>query len=200
MNDQNIPVTGAAQSILDLSLALGALKFGEFTLSGGGQAKYYFDGRLVTLDPEGSYLVARALLPILRERGIGTVSGPALAAVPMVSAIAMLSHMDGDPINALVVRDEAKGHGAKRLIEGTLTAGARVAVIDDTCSTGGSLVHAIDAMKAAGCEVVVVACILDRQTGGSDVIRERGHEFVALLQADADGNITPGEIAPVTTN
>jgi len=88
---------------------------------------------------------------------------------------------------------EAKGHGAKRLIEGTLTAGARVAVIDDTCSTGGSLVHAIDAMEAAGCEVVVVACILDRQTGGSDAIRERGHEFVALLQADADGNITQGK-------
>jgi orotate phosphoribosyltransferase len=190
-------VSDGAQSILDLSLKLGALKFGDFTLSGGGQAKYYFDGRLVTLDPEGAYLVARALMPLLRERGVETVTGPALAAVPMVSAIAVLSHVDGDPINALIVRDEAKGHGAKRLIEGSLRAGAKVAVIDDTCSTGGSLIHAIDAMEAAGCEVVVVVCILDRQTGGSDAIRGRGHEFIALLEADSQGNIVPTQIAPV---
>jgi orotate phosphoribosyltransferase len=184
-------VSDKAQSLLDLSLELGALRFGEFTLSGGGTAPYYFDGRLVTLDPQGSHLVARALLPLLKERRVATVAGPALAAVPMVSAIAMLSHMEGDPINALVVRDEAKGHGTKRLIEGTLTEGARVAVIDDTCSTGGSLIHAIDAVEAAGCEVAVVACILDRQTGGSDAIRERGHKFIALLEADAKGDIVP---------
>lgn len=197
MSSQDGPADSEAKSILDLSLRLGALRFGEFTLSGGGTARYYFDGRLVTLDPQGSYLVARALLPLLRERGVATVSGPALAAVPMVSAIAMLSHMDGDPINALVVRDEAKGHGTKRLIEGSLAAGARVAVVDDTCSTGGSLVRAIDAIEAAGCEVVLVACILDRRTGGSDAIRERGHEFIALLEADAEGNITPGVTTPV---
>ena len=197
MTSQDAPVSDGAQSILDLSLKLGALKFGDFTLSGGGQAKYYFDGRLVTLDPEGAYLVARALMPLLRERGVETVTGPALAAVPMVSAIAVLSHVDGDPINALIVRDEAKGHGAKRLIEGSLRAGAKVAVIDDTCSTGGSLIHAIDAMEAAGCEVVVVVCILDRQTGGSDAIRGRGHEFIALLEADSQGNIVPTQIAPV---
>jgi orotate phosphoribosyltransferase len=191
MTRQDAPVSDQAQSILDVSLKLGALRFGEFTLSGGGTARYYFDGRLVTLDPEGSYLVATALLPLLRERGIKTVAGPALAAVPMVSAIAVLSHVDGDPINALIVRDEAKGHGTKRLIEGSFTAGARVAVIDDTCSTGGSLLHAIDAMEAADCEVVVVACILDRQTGGSAAIRERGHEFIALLEADAEGDIAP---------
>jgi orotate phosphoribosyltransferase len=194
MTRQDAPVSDKAQSILDLSLELGALRFGEFTLAGGGTARYYFDGRLVTLDPQGSYLVARALLPLLKERDVATVAGPALAAVPMVSAITMLSHVEADPINALVVRDEVKGHGTKRLIEGTLTEGARVAVIDDTCSTGGSLIHAIDAIEAAGCEVVVVACILDRQTGGSDAIRGRGHEFIALLEADAEGGI-----APVTT-
>ena len=198
MTGQDAPTSDRAQTILDLSLKLGALRFGEFTLSGGGQAKYYFDGRLVTLDPEGSYLVARALLPLLRERRVSTVSGPALAAVPMVSAIAVLSHIDGDPINGLVVRDESKGHGAKRLIEGTLTPGTRVAVVDDTCSTGGSLIHAIDAMEAAGCDVVVVACILDRQTGGSDAIRARGHEFIALLEADSEGNIVPTQKTPVT--
>lgn len=196
MANQDAPATGEAKSILDLSLKLGALRFGEFTLSGGGTARYYFDGRLITLDPEGSYLVASALLPLLRERGVATVAGPALAAVPMVTAIAMLSHMEGEPINALIVRDEAKGHGTKRLIEGTLTAGARVAVIDDTCSTGGSMIRAIDAVEAAGCEVVVVVCVLDRQTGGSDAIRERGHEFIALLEADSEGDIAPTQGTP----
>ena len=184
--------SGAAE-ILELAKRNGALKFGEFQLSAGGTSSYYFDGRLVTLDPEGAGLVARALLPILRRRGAEAIAGPTLGADPIVTSVALLSSEEGPPIPGLIVRMEAKGHGAGRLIEGPLTEGARVAVVDDACSTGASLLHAIEAVEAAGCRVVVVVCILDRHQGGSDEIRRRGYEFVSLLEADEHGDIRPAQ-------
>ena len=181
-----------ARSILSLSERLGALRFGDFKLTSGEASAYYFDGRLVTLDPEGSYLVAAAFLPVLRELCVEAVAGPAVAAVPMVSALALLSHIEeGSPLGGLIVRPEAKAHGTGKRIEGAVRAGARVAVVDDTCSTGGSLIDAVDAVEAAGCTVVKVMCILDRNMGGSDAIRQRGYDFLALLEADEGGRIRP---------
>ena len=110
---------------------------------------------------------------------------------PIVASVATVSHLKGGPIGALIVRPEAKEHGTGRLIEGKVKPGAKVAVVDDTCSTGGSLLHAVDAVEQAGCEVVKVLCILDRRQGGSDEIRRRGYDFAALLEADDDGNIAP---------
>ena len=182
------PVT-AVEAILETAEKTGALKFGEFQLSAGGKSPYYFDGRLITLNPEGSYHVARALLPILEECGAEAIAGPTLGADPIVSAVALMSYTEGHPIAGLIVRVKAKEHGAGRLIEGPLRKGSRVAVVDDACSTGGSLIHAIDAVEAAGCQVVKVMCILDRHQGGSDEIRRRGYDFVALLEADEAGHI-----------
>ena len=184
-------VVPESEKILEIAKKLGALAFDEFQLTAGGTSSYYFDGRLLTLDPEGAYHVSRAFLPLLKECNAEAVAGPAVAAVPIVSAIAVTSFTEGHPIPALIVRQEAKEHGTKRAIEGTLKPGARVVVVDDTCSTGGSLVHAIDAVEAAGCRVVRVICILDRHMGGSDEIRRRGYDFVALLEADGKGQITP---------
>ena len=82
------PSTAVADRILEIAERLGALQFGEFRLTAGGASSYYFDGRLITLDPEGSYTVANALLPVLAECGADAVAGPAVAAVPMVSAVA----------------------------------------------------------------------------------------------------------------
>ena len=184
-------VKDSAAAILQLALDVGALQFGEFKLTSGGASSYYFDGRLVTLDPEGSYRVASALYPTLVECGAEAVAGPTVAADPIVASVATLSHLKGHPIGALIVRPEAKEHGTGRLIEGKVTPGAKVAVVDDTCSTGGSLLHAVDAVEQAGCEVVKVLCILDRRQGGSDEIRRRGYDFATLLEADDDGNIAP---------
>lgn len=180
---------GQARSILELSERLGALKFGEFKLSSGGTSNYYFDGRLVTLDPEGAYRVAKAVLPILRDSDAEMVAGPAVAAVPIVAAVGVVSFTEGRPVSGLIVRQEQKRHGAERAVEGAVRPGARVAVVDDTCSTGGSLLHAIEAVEEAGCRVVKVVCILDRHMGGSDEIRRRGYDFEALLEAGDDGRI-----------
>lgn len=180
-----------AEIVLDLAKEKGALMFGEFTLSAGGTSSYYFDGRLITLDPEGAYHVARALMPILRDCRADAIAGPTLGADPIVSSVSVISHLDGHPIPGLIVRKEAKQHGGMRAIEGPLTQGSRVAVVDDACSTGSSLFLAIDAVEEAGCEVVKVITILDRHEGGSDEVRKRGYDFVALLEASDSGEITP---------
>jgi orotate phosphoribosyltransferase len=210
-----------AEIILELAKEKGALMFGEFRLSAGGTSSYYFDGRIVTLDPRGAYLVAKAFLPILKECSAEAIAGPTLGADPIVAAVAVLSYQEDHPIPGLIVRKEAKGHGGKRAIEGPLedvlsgkrgtlqnkdvlsgkgsipmqsgqnAEGARVAVVDDACSTGASLFHAIDAVEAAGCKVVKVLSILDRHQGGSDELRRRGYDFTALLEADEKGDIVP---------
>ena len=178
-------------AILDIARRTGALKFGEFRLSAGGTSPYYFDGRLVTLDPEGASTIATALLPILRECDAEAIAGPTIGADPIVAAVAVTSFAEGHPIPGLIVRKETKQHGGGRLIEGPLKAGARVAVVDDACTTGASLIHAIDAVEAERCRVVKVICVLDRCEGGSDEIRRRGYDFVALLEANEDGEVRP---------
>ncbi len=181
--------TSAAQRLLELSERLGALLYGEFTLTSGAKSHYYFDGRLVTLDAEGAYLVGRAFQPIVQECGAEAIAGPAVAAVPMLSAIAMASYLEGAPVPGLIVRSERKQYGTGKLIEGSVREGMSVAVVDDTCNQGGSLLHAIDAVEGAGCRVVKVMCILDRNEGGSKAIRERGYDFVSLLEVGDDGRI-----------
>ena len=177
--------------ILEHCVALDALKFGEFKLVSGLTSKYYFDGRLLTMSPVGANLVAQALLPAIRESGAQAVGGPAVAAVPMVTEIAMLSGQDdGRPVPGFFVRAEVKGHGTGKLIEGPLAAGSRVAIVDDACSTAGSLYQAIEAAEAAGHQVVFVGCILDRHQGGSDRLRADGYELFSVLEGDADGNVT----------
>ena len=178
-----------AQRLLELSERLGALQYGEFTLSSGAKSHYYFDGRLVTLDAGGAYLVGRAFEPIVRASGAEAIAGPALAAVPMLAAISVASYLEGSPVPGLIVRSERKQHGTGKLIEGSVRDGMAVAVIDDTCNQGGSLLHAIDAVEAAGCRVVKVMCILDRNEGGSRAIRDRGYDFFSLFEVDDSGRI-----------
>ena len=181
-----------ARDILAVAVANGALLYGDFTLTSGEKSTYYWDGRVLSLTPEGAALVAKALLPSVRASGATAVGGPAVGAVAMVAAIAMLSGQDGGgPVPGFFVRAGAREHGTGKLIEGPLAPGSRVAIVDDACSTGGSLYHAIRAVEEAGHEVVLVASVLDRRQGGSDRLRADGYAFHTVLEADAEGNVTP---------
>ena len=182
-----------AQEVLNLSEAVGALRYGDFTLSSGAKSSYYFDGRLISLHPEGAYLLGRAFLENLQGTGVVAVGGPATAAIPIVTSVALVSQVEGSPIDAFFVRGEAKDHGTGKQVEGRLQAGSRVAILDDVCTSGGSLFMAIAAVEEAGCTVERVLAILDRHQGGGEELRSRGYDFRVLLEADAEGRVKVAE-------
>ena len=179
------------ERLLERALEKEALKYGEFILSSGQRSRYYFDGRLLSLDPEGSYLIGKSLLPIVLDANVDAVGGPTLGADPIVAAVALTSHVEGAPIPGFIVRGDAKSHGTRQQIEGPLVPGSRVVIVDDVCSTGGTLFHAIEAAEEAGCSVVKVVAVLDRRQGGSDELRIRGYDFECLLVADPQGQVRP---------
>lgn len=178
-----------ATRTLERAQELDALRFGDFTLTSGAKSSYYFDGRVLTLDPEGADLVSEAFLAMAVEVSAAGVGGPTVAAVPIAGALALRSRQAGTPMDGFFVRDAIKGHGARKQVEGAIKPGTKVVVFDDTVSTGGSLLNALDAIQEFGCDVVAVLCVLDRHQGGSDEVRTRGILFRAMLEADSDGNV-----------
>ena len=178
-----------AERLYERAIELDALRFGEFTLTSGQKSSYYFDGRLLSLDPEGSDLISKAFLAEIVGAGAEAFGGPTVAAVPIVGALALRSRLEGAPLTGFFVRPEAKQHGAGKQIEGSLKSGMRVAVFDDTVSTGGSLLSAIDAVQEFGCQVVLVLAVLDRRQGGSAELARRGLPFFRLWEADDAGKV-----------
>jgi len=162
---------------------------GDFTLSSGLKSSYYFDGRMLTLWPEGAYLIGRKVLHILDEIGAEAVGGMSMGADPIAASVAVVSHLEGRPIPAFIVRGDVKGHGTQKKVEGPLKKGAKVAIVDDVLTTGGSVLRAIEAVEAEGCRVVKVVVVLDRNQGGSDELKKRGYDVTTLLISDAEGNV-----------
>ena len=142
---------------------------GDFTLASGKKSSFYFDSKRTTLLPEGAWLTARAVLRVVREKKIDAqaIGGLTLGADPIVCPVAALSHVDGPPLRAFIVRKEAKEHGTGRKIEGVLEPGSRVIIVDDVVTTAGSTLQAIEAAQAAGHTVVAVICLVDREEGGA---------------------------------
>ena len=190
MTTQRAPAPGGREErILARALELGALRTGDFTLASGQRSSYYFDGRLLTMDPEGADLISAAFLELVNGAGAQAAGGPTMAAIPIAGALVLRSRLEGSPVTGFFVRPEAKDHGATKQVEGPVQPGMRVAVFDDTVSTGGSLLRAIDAVQEMGCEVVLVLAVLDRHQGGSDEVCRRGLRFTALLEASAEGTV-----------
>ena len=189
MQDSRAELAAIAAEALQIALDRNALTYGDYTLSSGLRSGYYFDGRRLTLDARGCYLAGRAVYLMSLEFGVDAIGGPTLGSDPIVAAAALASHLAGEPISAFIVRKASKLHGAGQLIEGPLATGSRVAIVDDTCSTGGSLFHAVEAAERFGCKVAAVMAILDRRQGGSEEAQRRGYPFRALLEATDDGRI-----------
>src|SRR5262245_38209148 len=121
-----------------------SLMFGDFTLASGKKSNFYFDSKKTTLLPDGAWLTAREVLRMIREKGVeaDAIGGLTLGADPIVCPVAALSHAEGRPLRAFIVRKEAKDHGTGKRIEGNLGPASRVIIVDDVVTTAGSTLQA----------------------------------------------------------
>jgi orotate phosphoribosyltransferase len=160
---------------------------GRITLASGKESDFYFDLKPSMLHPEGASLMAKALLRLIREVGADYVGGLEMGAVPITGAICQHSHDSGAPVAGFFVRKQAKGHGAKKLIEGLAKgetlAGKRVVVVEDVTTTGESAFKAVEPCREAGAEVVLVVTVVDREDGAQAFFASKGVPFAALFSA-----------------
>jgi orotate phosphoribosyltransferase len=154
-----------------------AVVHGRVVLSSGREADYYVDLRRVTLDARAAPLVGRVMLELTDDWDFEAVGGLTLGADPV--AVAMLHAAAGRDreLDAFVVRKAEKAHGLQRRIEGPDVAGRRVLAVEDTSTTGGSVLTAVQALEEAGAHVVGVAVIVDRATGSKERIEAAGHPY-----------------------
>lgn len=171
-------MTTARERLLELIQA-NAIVHGEVTLSSGQTADYYVDLRRITLDGEAAPLVGQVMLDLVADLDFDAVGGLTLGADPVAASILHAAAARGRRVDAFVVRKEGKAHGLQRRIEGPDIAGRRVVAVEDTSTTGLSVLDAVAAMQAAGAEVVAVAVIADRDTGAAQRVREQGLDYRA---------------------
>ena len=161
---------------------------GKVKLSSGKESDFYIDGKQTTLDAEGAYLCGKLLYDLIcsSEVKIGAVGGMTLGADPLVTAVSIVSYLEGESLPAFIVRKEPKSHGTENYIEGkeNLPAGARVALLEDVVTTGGTLLQVIDRVKSQGFEVGLVATIVDRQEGGSEALAAQGYKLFAVFSRE----------------
>lgn len=157
-----------------------ALKKGEFVLSSGKKSNYYLDGRVITLTPEGAYLVASIILESVKD--IDAIGGPTLGADPIVGAIAALSHIKKIPLKTFIVRKNIKAHGTQRQIEGpALVKNSRVIIVDDVATTGGALLEAKEALDKIGVKVERALVIVDRGEGAKENLAKAGLKLESIF-------------------
>ncbi|MFC3689430.1 orotate phosphoribosyltransferase [Aquipuribacter hungaricus] len=181
----DVPAPTDARVRLAALVAERAVVHGEVTLASGATADYYVDLRRVTLDAEVAPLVGEVMLDLVADLDVDAVGGLTLGADPVATAMLHTAAARGRRLDAFVVRKAGKAHGLQRRIEGPDVAGRRVLAVEDTSTTGGSVLTAVEALREAGAEVVAVAVIVDRGTVAQEKVREAGLEYrYALGLAD----------------
>ncbi len=160
-----------------------SLIFGEVTLSGGQTASYYVDVRRTVMRPEGMSTVGRLLAEHAAKLGASAVGGPVMAAIPL--SCAAISVPEGRELKGFFVRKERKQHGLQRWVEGAVEVGQKVLVVEDTVTTGGSTVSAIERIRDEGFEIAGVMSVVDRLAGGAEKISQAaGAPFETLTTID----------------
>jgi orotate phosphoribosyltransferase len=145
-----------------------AVAFGDFTLASGKKSSYYINSKKVLFHGEAIALLGELLYDATRDLDIQAIGGLEVGAIPMATAAVLRYQQAGKTLEGFFVRKQAKGHGSQDRLEGRVSPGDRVAVIDDVLTTGESVVQAIEAVEAAGATVVRVVCIVDRLQGAGE--------------------------------
>jgi orotate phosphoribosyltransferase len=147
---------------------------GPFKLASGEVSDYYIDGRMTAVFSAGAHLIGEVLHERTKDLKIDAIGGMAVGAVPLATAAVISYHTHGRSLEGFWVRDKTKEHGTQKLIEGNLTPGMRVAIVEDVSTKGTSALKAVEAVKEAGCEVAIVLAIVDRLRGAEQLFRENG--------------------------
>jgi orotate phosphoribosyltransferase len=156
---------------------------GRVTLSSGQEADSYVDLRRITLDASAAPLVGRVMLALVEDLELDAVGGLTLGADPVATAMLHAAAAQGRRLDAFVVRKEGKAHGLQRRIEGPDVTGRRVLALEDTSTTGGSVLKAVEALREADAEVAAVAVIVDRATGAREAVERAGLEYRTAYEA-----------------
>ena len=158
-----------------------AVVHGRVTLSSGKEADYYVDLRRATLHHAAAPLIGRLLRQLTADWDYVAAGGLTLGADPVAGAMMHAAAAAGEVLDVFVVRKETKAHGMQRRIEGIEVTGQPVLAVEDTSTTGGSVLTAVDALEEAGARVVGVATVVDRDTGAREAIEARGLQYRYLL-------------------
>jgi len=155
-----------------------------FKLSSGNLSNFYFNLKKTTYSPEGQYLIGNLMFDKVKELGLKprAIGGLTMGADPIATATAFTSYMRNEPIEAMVIRKEPKGHGTMSQIEGNVEAGDKVIIIDDVVTTGGSTIKAMEAARKAGLNIIAVIILLDRgEFEGRQNIERLGYPVHSIL-------------------
>lgn len=179
-----LPIDEARERLRVLIRDLAVVR-GRVTLSSGAEADHYVDLRRITLHHEAAPLVGRVMLDLLRREGlvpgVEAVGGLTLGADPVATSILHASAADPalDALDAFVVRKANKAHGLQRRIEGPDVTGRRVVAVEDTSTTGGSVLTACEALAEAGADIAAVAVIVHRADASRDTVEQAGHRYLS---------------------
>jgi len=174
-------VTDARQQLIDY-ISADAVFHGDFTLTSGKKATYYVDLRKVSLDHRVAPLIGQVMLDLIADiPDVSAVGGMTMGADPVAAAILHQGAALGAEYDAFVVRKEPKDHGRGKQVEGPDLAGKRVIVLEDTSTTGGSPLKAVEALKKVGAEIAAVAVVVDRDTGAREIIEAAGYPYYAAI-------------------
>jgi orotate phosphoribosyltransferase len=158
---------------------------GKFRLASGRESELYFNLKPTMMSPKGALLSARALLARIWPENVDYVGGLEMGAVPVIAALAAISQAEGRPTKTFFVRKQPKGHGTMDMIEGLAPnetlANARAIAVDDVATSGGSILKAVDAMRAAGAQVNTALVLVDREEGASDALQAQGIRLLSVF-------------------
>ena len=164
-----------------------SMRLGKFTLASGRESDLYLNLKPTMMDPRGARLCAEAFLARIPP-GVEYVGGLEMGAVPVISALAAISDLAGKPVRTFFVRKSAKDHGTREVIEGLATGesleGRRVLVVDYVATTGGSILKAVEAARAAGATVEEALVIVDRAEGGIEGLAAHGVRLSSVFTGD----------------